>query len=59
MTKDNGVIRVMSETYNDKETTIAGINGIRDCASTTLIDDVSGHKRCRLKIDDQIIRAVG
>ncbi|MBG6216107.1 uncharacterized protein YegP (UPF0339 family) [Arthrobacter sp. CAN_A6] len=41
LTGDDGATLVTSEPYGDKETAIAGINGIRDCASTALIADLS------------------
>lgn len=41
LTGDDGATLVTSETYEDKETTVAGINGIRDCASTALIADLT------------------
>ncbi|GAA1346758.1 YegP family protein [Arthrobacter roseus] len=41
LTGDDGATLVTSETYSEKEATIVGIKGIRDCASTALIADVS------------------
>jgi uncharacterized protein YegP (UPF0339 family) len=41
LTGDDGVTLVTSEPYDDKDTTVAGINGIRDCAASALIADVS------------------
>ncbi|MBG6184234.1 uncharacterized protein YegP (UPF0339 family) [Arthrobacter sp. CAN_A214] len=41
LTGDDGATLVTSEPYGDEETAIAGINGIRDCASTALIADLS------------------
>ncbi|MUK03428.1 DUF1508 domain-containing protein [Vibrio cholerae] len=41
LTGDDGATLVTSEPYDDKETTVAGINGIRDCAASALITDLS------------------
>lgn len=41
LTGDDGATLVRSETYSEKETTIAVINGIRVCASTALIAELS------------------
>jgi uncharacterized protein YegP (UPF0339 family) len=41
LTGDDGATLVTSEPYADKETTVAGINGIRDCAASALITDLS------------------
>lgn len=37
LTGEDGATLVTSEPYSDKETTIAGIHGIRECASTAFI----------------------
>lgn len=41
LTGDDGATLVTSEPYDDKDTTVAGINGIRDCAASALIADLS------------------
>jgi uncharacterized protein YegP (UPF0339 family) len=41
LTGDDGATLVTSEPYEDKDTTVAGINGIRDCAASALITDLS------------------
>ncbi|MFJ6280856.1 MAG: YegP family protein [Actinomycetes bacterium] len=41
LTGDDGATLVTSEPYDDKPTAVAGINGIRDCASTALISDLT------------------
>ncbi|WP_026533737.1 YegP family protein [Arthrobacter sp. H14] len=41
LTGDDGATLVTSEPYGDKDTAVMGINGIRDCASTALIADLT------------------
>lgn len=41
LTGDDGATLVTSEPYSDKDATIDGIDGIRDCASTALIADLT------------------
>ncbi|OUM42684.1 YegP family protein [Arthrobacter sedimenti] len=41
LTGDDGATLVTSEPYDDKDTTVAGINGIRDCAASALIADLT------------------
>lgn len=41
LTGDDGATLVTSEPYDDKPTAVSGINGIRDCASTALISDLT------------------
>ncbi|MDQ0735002.1 YegP family protein [Arthrobacter agilis] len=41
LTGDDGATLVTSEPYGDKDTTVKGINGIRDCASSALIADLT------------------
>ncbi|WP_189636216.1 YegP family protein [Arthrobacter sp. NamB2] len=41
LTGDDGATLVTSEPYDDKDTAVAGINGIRDCAASALIADLS------------------
>lgn len=41
LTGDDGATLVTSELYGDKEATVAGINGVRDCAASALIADLS------------------
>ncbi|MEG9250064.1 DUF1508 domain-containing protein [Arthrobacter sp. Soc17.1.1.1] len=41
LTGDDGATLVTSEPFDDKDTTVAGINGIRDCAASALIADLS------------------
>ncbi|WP_375164418.1 DUF1508 domain-containing protein, partial [Arthrobacter sp.] len=40
-TGDDGATLMTSESYDDKPTAVSGINGIRDCASTALIKDLT------------------
>ncbi|GAA2177474.1 hypothetical protein GCM10009784_28300 [Arthrobacter parietis] len=41
LTGDDGATLMTSEPYSDKPTAVSGINGIRDCASTALIADLT------------------
>lgn len=41
LTADDGVTLMTSEPYEDKETAVSGIEGIRNCASTALIRDLT------------------
>ncbi|KRF03977.1 hypothetical protein ASH00_15055 [Arthrobacter sp. Soil782] len=41
LTGDDGATLMTSEPYTDKPTAVSGINGIRDCASTALISDLT------------------
>lgn len=41
LTGDDGATLMTSESYDDKPTAVSGINGIRDCASTALIKDLT------------------
>jgi uncharacterized protein YegP (UPF0339 family) len=41
LTGDDGATLMTSEAYDDKPTAVSGINGIRDCASTALIKDLT------------------
>lgn len=41
LTGDDGATLMTSEPYGDKETAVDGINGIRNCASTALIADLT------------------
>lgn len=41
LTGDDGETLVTSEPYGDKQTAVAGINGIRDCAASALIADLT------------------
>ena len=41
LTGDDGATLMTSEPYDDKSTAVSGINGIRDCASTALIKDLT------------------
>ncbi|MFJ6000810.1 YegP family protein [Arthrobacter sp. NPDC092385] len=41
LTGDDGATLVTSEPYEDKGTAVAGINGIRDCAASALIADLT------------------
>jgi uncharacterized protein YegP (UPF0339 family) len=41
LTGDDGATLITSEPYQDKETTVDGINGIRECASMALVADLT------------------
>lgn len=41
LTGDDGATLMTSEPYDDKETAVSGIDGIRNCASTALIRDLT------------------
>lgn len=41
LTGDDGATLMTSEPYDDKPTAVSGINGIRDCASTALVKDLT------------------
>lgn len=41
LTGDDGATLMTSESYEDKPAAVSGINGIRDCASTALIKDLT------------------
>ncbi len=41
LTGDDDTTLMTSESYDDKATAVSGIDGIRDCASTALIRDLT------------------
>lgn len=41
LTGDDGATLMTSEPYDDKPTAVSGIDGIRNCASTALISDLT------------------
>jgi uncharacterized protein YegP (UPF0339 family) len=41
LTGDDGATLMTSGTYDNKETAVSGVDGIRDCASTALINDLT------------------
>lgn len=41
LTGDDGATLMTSESYDDKRAAVSGIHGIRDCASTALIKDLT------------------
>jgi uncharacterized protein YegP (UPF0339 family) len=41
LTGEDGATLITSEPYEDKETTVDGINGLRDCASMALVADLT------------------
>ncbi|WP_323960342.1 YegP family protein [Arthrobacter sp. JZ12] len=41
LTGDDGATLMTSEAYDDKDTAVAGIDGIRSCASTAFIRDLT------------------